>query len=140
MTDTSENENTGISIVLMAGAVTAHTIGEWGGLEGTTVQTQGQIVKSAKTDDNGNLKINGKVIDKTSSVVIVPDGTYGYVSIAQNAEYIVSPARLSRSNETYCTGKDGKIFKGLLYTYTRLSPFVMSKYEVTQELYNAVMG
>ena len=80
-------------------------------------------------DASGNIVINGTVCQKTSEQVIVPAG---------------SPAAVTGDDSSWSEYYSGTAdwIKGVFISgrTVRLSPFVMGKYEVTQELYEAVMG
>lgn len=105
-----------------------------GGLvgEATNGQFQGKTLThsdSAWLLDNGNLNINGSGIEKSAENVIVPTGMNGYVTMQDDSSW----ASFAPTAENYWKGvflKDRKV---------KLSPFVMSQYEVTQRLYKAVM-
>lgn len=108
-----------------------------GGLIGTPTggQTQGAVLKDTlKTNwmvDNGNIKLNGTetAIPKTSEVVVIPTGTVATVTMPDDSSW-----------STYCGTSCG--YKGVFLKdrKVKLDPFVMSQYEVTQKLYNEVMG
>lgn len=86
---------------------------------GNTSDPQGTIVNAGWMDADGNIKIGSNAISKTSEVVAVPKGQQAAIAV-------------SSSNES-----------GSLFTSTRkvkLSPFVMSQYQVTRGLFKAVMG
>lgn len=76
------------------------------------------------------ITINGKTFEKTSEVVVIPAGTVSTVKMTDNSSY-----------ETYYSGDD-EALKGVFIKdrEVTLSPFVICQYEVTQELYTAVMG
>lgn len=80
---------------------------------------------------SSGIKIGDKTFDKTSQVVIVPEGTYGLVEMTDDSSWA---SYIAEKDEIYHRGvflKDRNV---------KLNPFVMSQYEVTQELYEAVVG
>ena len=80
-------------------------------------------------DLTGNIIINGTECEKTSEQVVIPAGSQATVIGAD-----------SNWNTYYSDSVDdlkGVFINGRTVT---LSPFVMGKYEVTQELYEAVVG
>lgn len=97
-----------------------------GGLYGTAVnnQTQGDIVYETWMDSNGNLIISTEsglaVIEKTSEVIAVPKGMVSKISMMNG----------TNTEDDIFTTKRKLIVK----------PFVMGRYEVTRELYKAVIG
>lgn len=77
-----------------------------------------------------DIKIDGKLFAKTGAVVIVPKGTKASVNIKDNGSW----------NKYY--KESGDVWKGV-FTKGRkvsLSPFMLSAYEVTRELYTELMG
>ena len=76
------------------------------------------------------ISLNGKIYDKTSEVVVVPKGTVAQIAMTDDSSW-----------NTYYEGDDVN-FKGVFLQdrNVQLSPFVMSQYEVTRELYSAVKG
>ena len=96
-----------------------YTATKKGGLIGTSTQTQGTVIKETWMADNGNLKINETEIAKTSEVVVIPTGT-------------VAKINMTESDTT------GDIFTDS--RKVKLSPFVISQYEVTRGLFKSVMG
>ena len=107
--------------------------GTSGGLSGTPAdgQTQGMIVTGSNTDTNGNLIINGTAIAKTSEVIAIPAGTEAVIAMSNNSSW-----------SNYCESSADSKFKGVFLKdrMVKLSPFVMSQYEVTQDLYAAVLA
>ena len=104
-----------------------------GGLVGTATngQAQGKDVSESWMNSDGNLSIGGTGIKKTGEVVVIPTGTVGTVTMRDDSSW---SGYLSLDGEPDLKGgflKDRRI---------KLSPFVMSKYEVTQQLYNSIMG
>ncbi len=78
------------------------------------------------------ITIDGTKYEKTSEVAIVPEGTTGVVDMKDDSSW-----------NTYVNPpEDEPDWKGVFIKDRKvtLSPFVMSQYEVTQELYTAVMG
>ena len=88
-----------------------------------TEQSQGDVYSQG-------ISLNGKIYDKTSEVVIIPAGTVAQIAMDDNSSW-----------DTYYEGDDVN-FKGVFLQdrNVQLSPFVMSQYEVTRELYSAVKG
>lgn len=80
------------------------------------------------------IVINGKLLKKTGEVVIIPEGTQGVVDMKDNSSW---NTYLPQDNENIESNWKGVFIKDRKVI---LSPFVMSQYEVTQELYEAVMG
>lgn len=93
-------------------------------LMGTSEQAQGDIIK------NG-IEINGSLLPKTGEVVVIPSGMEAviYSDDDSNWEYPWPSAPNDRAKGVFL--KDRKV---------KLSPFAMGQYEVTVELYKAVMG
>lgn len=91
-----------------------------GGLVGTANNgvKPGDMAKESYMDSNGNLQIDGKAYSYTSENIVIPSGTYAAIDIKEVAQ-------------------------GKCFTTTRkvkITPFVMSQYEVTNELFNKIMG
>lgn len=108
-----------------------YTATKKGGLIGTSTQTQGTVIKETWMADNGNLKVGGTEIAKTSEVVVIPTGTVATVTMPDDSSW---SDYIEESADSYRKGvflKDRKV---------KLDPFVMSQYQVTQKLYNEVMG
>ena len=107
-----------------------------GGLIGTPTngQSQGAILKDSLKETwmaaNGNLKVGGTEIAKTSEVVVVPTGTVATVTMPDDFSW-----------SSYYSGTDSQ-FQGVFLKdrKVKLDPFVMSQYQVTQKLYNKIMG
>lgn len=84
-----------------------------------------------------NISFDGKTFAKTSFVEIVPKGSKAEIFIVDDSSW-----------KTYCTGGEDKYISGLYLLRgvflkgrkVKLSPFALSQYEVTQELYEAIMG
>lgn len=87
-------------------------------------QRQGDIYLSS-------LTIDEKSFDKTSQVVIIPEGTFGLVEMTDDSSWSSYLLKESAAFQKGVFLKDRKV---------KLNPFVMSQYEVTQELYQAVIG
>ena len=85
----------------------------------------------------GDISFDGKTFEKTSFKAIVPKGTKAEIFIDDDSSWA-----------TYCTGGDDNYISGLFLLKgvflknrkVRLSPFELSQYEVTQELYDEIMG
>ena len=83
------------------------------------------------------MRFDGKTFAKTSFVEIVPKGSKAEIFIDDDSSW-----------STYCTGGKDNYISGLYLLRgvflkgrkVRLSPFALSQYEVTQELYEAIMG
>ena len=88
-----------------------------------TAQSQGDVYSQG-------ISLNGKIYDKTSEVVVVPSGTVSQIAMTDNGSW-----------SSYCkdedTRKQGVFLKD---RKVQLSPFAMSQFEVTQELYKTVIG
>ena len=82
------------------------------------------------------ISFDGKVFERTSFVQIVPKGTKAEIFIDDDSSW-----------NTYCTGGEANYIPGVFLLKgvflknrkVRLSPFELSQYEVTQELYEALM-
>ena len=82
------------------------------------------------------ISFDGKVFERTSFVQIVPKDTKAEIFINDDSSW-----------NTYCTGGEDSYIEGLFLLKgvflknrkVRLSPFELSQYEVTQELYEAVI-
>lgn len=80
-------------------------------------RNQGKVLKGEPWKlSNGNIQINGKKIERSTEVVIVPENTYAVVRY----EIII-----------------GKLTPG---TIIKLDPYAIGRYMVTQKLYKEVMG
>lgn len=93
------------------------------GVDGTTMNP-GDVVSTGIT-------IGGTTFEKTSEVTVVPAGTTGVVDMKDDSSW-----------DTYVAASAGSEYKGVFIKGRKvtLSPFVMSQYEVTQELYEAVLN
>lgn len=84
-----------------------------------------------------DISFNGKTFAKTSFTEIVAKGTKAEIFIDDDSSW-----------GTYCTGGEDNYISGryllrgvfLKGRKVKLSPFALSQYEVTQELYEAIMG
>lgn len=94
-----------------------------GGESASSGTNPGDVVKSGIT-------IAGTTLAKTSEVAIVPKGKTGVVDMKDDSSW-----------NTYVAESAGSNLKGVFIKNRKvtLSPFVMSQYEVTQELYEAVL-
>ncbi len=108
----------GVLAVLMACAVMSCKPG----VDGTTMNP-GDVVSTGIT-------IGGTTFEKTSEVAIVPAGKTGVVDMKDESSW-----------NTYAAESVDPVWKGVFIKDRKvtLSPFVMSQYEVTQELYEAVL-
>ncbi|MBQ0002175.1 MAG: SUMF1/EgtB/PvdO family nonheme iron enzyme [Treponema sp.] len=128
--DKSKNAGSGVSINCTSFFGTLYNVTNKGGLEGYTKQTQGETVKETWMADNGNLKINGIEIAKTSEVVVIPTGTVAKVTMTDDSSW---DGFVKKTTDSLWKGvflKDRKV---------KLDPFVMSQYEVTEQLWAQVM-
>ena len=96
----------------------------------TTLFLSVAFAACGKKTNSGNIIINRVEYKKTSEQVIVQAGTQATVAMTDDSSW-----------NTYCSGTNNWI-KGVFIKdrTVKLSPFAMGKYEVTQELYEAVMG
>ncbi len=88
-----------------------------------TEQSQGDVYSQG-------ISLNGKIYDKTSEVIVVPKGTAARIDITDDSSW-----------NTYYEGDDPYL-KGVFLKDRKiqLSPFAMSQFEVTQELWFAIFG
>ena len=117
-------------------------------IAGVLVLTAASVLLSCKNDAAAENKMNGpantvgirfdgKSFEKTSFTQIVPKGTKAEIFIDDDSSWA-----------TYCKGGEDKYIPGVFLLRgvflknrkVRLSSFALSQYEVTQELYEAVMG
>ena len=117
-------------------------------IAGVLVLTTASVLLSCKNDAAAENKMNepantvgirfdGKSFEKTSFTQIVPKGTKAEIFIDDDSSWA-----------TYCKGGEDKYIPGVFLLRgvflknrkVRLSPFELSQYELTQELYEAVMG
>ncbi len=94
-----------------------------------------RVVRTATEQSKGDvysqgISLNGKIYDKTSEVVIIPAGTVAQIAMTDDSSWNI-----------YYEGEDAN-YKGVFLKdrKVQLSPFAMSQYEVTQELYKTVMN
>ncbi|MBP3448866.1 MAG: SUMF1/EgtB/PvdO family nonheme iron enzyme [Spirochaetaceae bacterium] len=89
-----------------------------------TEQSQGDVYSQG-------ISLNGKIYDKTSEVVVVPKGTVAKIEMEDDSSW-----------NTYLEDDADLWYKGVFLKgrKVKLSPFAMSQFEVTQELYEVVMG
>lgn len=80
---------------------------------------------------SANVTIGEKTFEKTEEKVIVPKGKFGVVNKSDNSSW-----------SGYLHESEGDFSKGVFIANrkVKLSPFAMCAYEVTQELYQEVMG
>lgn len=116
--DETGNASSGNSINYKSFNGTPYTLGDNGGLEGYSDKTPGEVIKETWMDGDGNLIIDGTVIEYTKEVVVVPTETVAKITMTTSESYSYFPP--SRK--------------------VKLSPFVMGQQRVTKGLYNAVMG
>ena len=92
-----------------------------------------RVVRTAEPEQgdvySAGITIGGTTYAKTGEVVIIPAGTVAQIAMKDDSSWY-----------TYYEGDDSTL-KGVFLNgrNVQLSPFVMSQYEVTQELYKAVM-
>ena len=87
-----------------------------------------------------NISFDGKTFAKTSFIEIVPKGTKAEIFIDDDSSWSTSCNGGSDGGLKYIPGRyllRGVFLKG---RKVKLSPFALSQYEVTQELYEAIMG
>lgn len=92
---------------------------------------------NAAQDLSADISFGGKTFEKTSFVQIVGTGSKAEIFITDDSSW-----------DTYCDGGHDKYISGLFILKgvflkgrkVRLSPFALSQYEVTQELYEEIMG
>ena len=94
-----------------------------------------RVVRTATEQSQGDvysqgITLNGKIYDKTSEVVVVPSGTVAQIAMTDDSSW-----------NTYYEGDDTTL-KGVFLNgrNVQLSPFSMSQYEVTQELWEAIFN
>ncbi|WP_315602196.1 SUMF1/EgtB/PvdO family nonheme iron enzyme [Treponema socranskii] len=110
-------------------------------IAGVLVLTTASVLSSCKNGmeepvSTAGISFDGKVFERTSFVQIVPKGTKAEIFINDDSSW-----------NTYCTGGEANYIPGLFLLKgvflknrkVRLSPFELSQYEVTQELYEALM-
>ena len=89
-----------------------------------TAQSQGDVYSQG-------ISLNGKIYDKTSEVVVVPSGTVSQIAMTDDSSWNI-----------YLEDDADLLIKGVFLNgrKVQLSPFAMSQFEVTQELYQTVIG
>ena len=94
-----------------------------------------RVVRTATEQSQGDvysqgISLNGKIYDKTSEVVVVPSGTVARIAMTDDSSW-----------NTYYEGEDASL-KGVFLNgrNVQLSPFAMSQFEVTQELWEAIFN
>ena len=110
-------------------------------IAGVLALTAAGVLSSCKNGmeepvSTAGISFDGKVFARTSFVQIVPKGTKAEIFIDDDSSW-----------NTYCTGGEANYIPGLFLLKgvflknrkVRLSPFELSQYEVTQELYEALM-
>ena len=110
-------------------------------IAGVLVLTTASVLSSCKNGmeepvSTAGISFDGKVFERTSFVQIVPKGTKAEIFIDDDSSW-----------NTYCTGGEANYIPGVFLLKgvflknrkVRLSPFELSQYEVTQELYEALM-
>ncbi|MDR9860311.1 formylglycine-generating enzyme family protein [Treponema socranskii] len=110
-------------------------------IAGVLVLTTASVLSSCKNGmeepvSTAGISFDGKVFERTSFVQIVPKGTKAEIFIDDDSSW-----------NTYCTGGEANYIPGLFLLKgvflknrkVRLSSFELSQYEVTQELYEALM-
>ncbi|ERF60248.1 sulfatase-modifying factor enzyme 1 [Treponema socranskii subsp. socranskii VPI DR56BR1116 = ATCC 35536] len=110
-------------------------------IAGVLVLTAASVLSSCKNGmeepvSTAGISFDGKVFERTSFVQIVPKDTKAEIFINDDSSW-----------NTYCTGGEANYIPGLFLLKgvflknrkVRLSPFELSQYEVTQELYEALM-
>lgn len=110
-------------------------------IAGVLALTTASVLLSCKNGmeepvSTAGISFDGKVFVRTSFVQIVPKGTKAEIFIDDDSSWA-----------TYCTGGEDTYIQGLFLLKgvflknrkVRLSPFALSQYEVTQELYEALM-
>ena len=110
-------------------------------IAGVLVLTAASVLSSCKNGmeepvSTAGISFDGKVFERTSFVQIVPKDTKAEIFINDDSSW-----------NTYCTGGEANYIPGLFLLKgvflknrkVRLSSFELSQYEVTQELYEALM-
>ena len=96
-----------------------------------------QVRSNTGNDIFSDISFDGKTFEKTSFAEIVARDTKAEIFIDDDSSW-----------STYCTGGEDNYISGLYLLRgiflkgrkVKLSPFALSQYEVTQELYEAIMG
>lgn len=91
----------------------------------------GCIIKEDWRSTSGNKIVNGEEIAKTSEVVVIPAGTTATIEMEDDSAW-----------SNWVSSNADSAYKGVFLKNrkVKLSPFVMSQYQVTRDLYKAVMG
>ncbi len=99
-------------------------------LIGFDVVPKGEDPSEWWMDKNGTINYYGTKIDKLDGVVAVPCETVGLVEMTDDSSW-----------NGFVRAEGAPFLKGVFPKdrKVKLSPFVMSKYEVTQKLYNTIM-
>lgn len=99
--------------------------------ESTTPKKGDKVTGKSYMDAEGNIKIGETSIPKTSEVIVIPSGTTAEIAMEDDSSW-----------STYCDNTAPEIFKGVFIKNrkVKLSPFVMSQFQVTEQLWAAVMG
>ena len=107
-------------------------------IAGVLVLTAASVLLSCKNDAaaESGISFDGKTFERTSFVQIVPKDTKAEIFINDDSSW-----------NTYCTGGEANYIPGVFLLKgvflknrkVRLSPFELSQYELTQELYEALM-
>jgi len=98
-------------------------------LIGFDVVPKGEDPSEWWMDKNGTINYYGTKIDKLDGVVVVPCETVGLVEMTDDSSW-----------NGFVRAEGAPFLKGVFPKdrKVKLSPFVMSKYEVTQKLYNTI--
>lgn len=90
-----------------------------------------QYLRGQGTVINQAIIIDSQEIQKTTEVVIVPKGNKAVINITDDSSW-----------SSYFPTDGNKTYKGVFINgrNVKLSPYIMSCYEVTQELYQTIMG
>lgn len=99
--------------------------------ESTTPKKGDKVTGKSYMDAEGNIKIGETSIPKTSEVIVIPSGTTIEIAMEDDSSW-----------STYCNSTAPEDFKGVFLKNrkVKLSPFVMSQFQVTEQLWAAVMG
>lgn len=109
-----------VAIMVVSVVACRHATGGRAG-ESHTI-TSGDLASSG-------IKIDSTTYKKTSEVYVIVPNTTGYVAMSDDSSW-----------STYYSGSND-VYKGVFINGRKvtLSPFIISQYEVTQELYQVVM-
>ena len=99
--------------------------------ESTTPKKGDKVTGKSYMDAEGNIKIGETSIPKTSEVIVIPSGTTIEIAMEDDSSW-----------STYCDNTAPEFFKGVFIKNrkVKLSPFVMSQFQVTEQLWAQVMG